>query len=526
MKNKISTKLFKMLIIIAVMIILLAATTVSIQYWFSMKEMYQQELKVLTEGAASFIDGDKVLQYLETGEPDDYYEEVQVYLNTIAKSDYVMYYYVILPTEDEIIYIWDGLSGNEQSYLGDSETYSDDYDEKEHLMAAMNGSKPGEIYFVNGDYGLLATASYPIYNSEGQSVALAAADLSMPNMINDLVAFTLAVALSSIVVIIFSLGIYYLFIKKRIITPLAILNQGASQMVSKLESKEENKISISSGDEFQQVAESFNEMDREVRQYIEEVSRINAEKERIGAELKVGTQIQADMLPSIFPKFENREDLMLNATMDPAKEVGGDFYDFFFVDDDHLGLVCADVSGKGVPAALFMVIAKTLIKNYAMMGQSPSQILYNTNNTLCEGNNAGLFVTVWLAILDLNTGKGIAANAGHEHPALMRKDGSYELVKYRHSMAVATMEDLQFKEHEFELFPGDKLFIYTDGVTEATDANNELFGDSRLIDALNKNKDATPHDLLSLVASEINAFVKEAPQFDDITMLSLEYLGR
>ena len=184
------------------------------------------------------------------------------------------------------------------------------------------------------------------------------------------------------------------------------------------------------------------------------------------------------------------------------------------------------MSGKGVPAALFMVIAKTLIKNRAIMGGSPAEVLTEVNNQLCEGNEAELFVTVWLAIIDLNTGKGIAANAGHEHPALRRKDGKFELIEYKHSPAVATMEGIRFREHEFELHPGDTVFEYSDGVTEATNAHNELFGNERLINALNIDPDAEPEALLKNVRREIDRFVADAPQFDDITMLGFRYNGK
>ena len=185
----------------------------------------------------------------------------------------------------------------------------------------------------------------------------------------------------------------------------------------------------------------------------------------------------------------------------------------------------ADVSGKGVPAALFMVIAKTLIKNRAQMGGGPAEILSYVNEQLCEGNDAELFVTVWFAILDMTTGKGLAANAGHEHPALRRAGGEYELVIYRHSPAVATMKGMRFREHEFELHPGDSLFVYTDGVAEATNAHDELFGNERMLEALNEDPDATPEKLLPTVRKHIDRFVGDAPQFDDITMLGLLYKG-
>lgn len=185
----------------------------------------------------------------------------------------------------------------------------------------------------------------------------------------------------------------------------------------------------------------------------------------------------------------------------------------------------ADVSGKGIPAAMFMMTAKTLIKNRAQLGGTPAEILYDVNDELCEGNDAELFVTVWLAILELSTGKGMAANAGHEHPTLRRAGGNYELVVYRHSPAVATMEGIRFREHEFELHPGDSLFVYTDGVAEATDAQNELYGTKRMLDALNQNPDAEPEGVLASVKRSVDEFVGDAPQFDDITMLCLHYAG-
>ena len=247
--------------------------------------------------------------------------------------------------------------------------------------------------------------------------------------------------------------------------------------------------------------------------------------ERLATELNLASSIQANMLPNIFPVFPERKEFTLHASMTPAKEVGGDFYDFFFVDDDHIALVIADVSGKGIPAALFMMVSRTLIKNRLLMGGSPSEVLYDVNNQLCEGNAAGLFVTVWLGILEISTGRGVAANAGHEHPVIRRHGNEFSLVVYRHSLAVAAMKGIRFKEHDFLMEPGDTIFVYTDGVAEATNKNNELFGTDRMLDALNKEPDAMPEQLLKNVKEGIDEFVQGAEQFDDITMLSLKYFG-
>ncbi len=322
-----------------------------------------------------------------------------------------------------------------------------------------------------------------------------------------------------------------------IIAVVIISYRFAKSLTDPLVALEKDAITISGGDldhrakihhndEIGDLAAQFNQMAVSLKKYIKDLTQITAEKERIGAELSVATQIQADMLPRIFPAFPERKEFDLYAIMDPAKEVGGDFYDYFMVDDDHIALVMADVSGKGVPAALFMVIAKTLIKSRAQMGDSPAEILRNVNEQLCEGNEAELFVTVWLAVIEISTGKGMAANAGHEHPVLRRADGQYELVKYRHSSAVGALPGVRFREHPFELYPGDSLFVYTDGVPEATDAHDQLFGSDRMLEALNRDPLATPRQLLQAVWRDVNAFVGEAPQFDDITMLNFQYKGR
>ena len=242
-------------------------------------------------------------------------------------------------------------------------------------------------------------------------------------------------------------------------------------------------------------------------------------------ELRTATQIQESMLPNVFPPYPERSEFDLYASMDPAKEVGGDFYDFFLVDDDHLCMVMADVSGKGVPAALFMMASKIILANNAKMGKSPAQILTDTNASICANNREEMFVTVWLGILEISTGRLIAANAGHEYPALRRADGAFELLKDKHGLVIGAMEFARYKEYELQLHPGDRLFVYTDGVPEATNAQTELFGTERMLAALNEDADGTPEGLLKTVRRAVDGFVQGAEQFDDLTMLCLEYKG-
>ena len=278
-------------------------------------------------------------------------------------------------------------------------------------------------------------------------------------------------------------------------------------------------------DEIEILAESFSSLSKRTKDYIEQITRITAEKERIGTELALANRIQADMLPNIFPAFPDRPEFDIYASMDPAKEVGGDFYDFFLIDENHLGLVMADVSGKGVPAALFMMIAKILMQNYAMTGFSPAEVLKAVNNQVCANNREDMFVTAWLGILDIRTGKIVAANAGHEYPVLMKTKGQFELIKDKHGFVIGGMEGAKYSEYTLELAPGSKLFLYTDGVPEATDAENRLFGMERMLAALNEDTSASPKDIIQQVRRAVDVFVKEAEQFDDLTMLCLEFRG-
>ena len=279
------------------------------------------------------------------------------------------------------------------------------------------------------------------------------------------------------------------------------------------------------GDEIEVLAESFAKQSARTTLYIDQIKRVTAEKERIEAELDMASRIQGSQLPRLFPPFPDRKEFALFASMTPAKEVGGDFYDFFMIDHDHMGFVMADVSGKGVPAALLMMVSRVLIKSGLQNGKGPAETLSSVNNQLCESNEADFFVTVWCAVLEISTGKGIAANAGHEHPVIRRAGGSYELQVYRHSMPVGALKDIPFRQHAFQMEPGDSFFVYTDGVPEATNGQKELYGTERMLAALNRESDAQPEQILANVTEDINSFVDGAEQFDDITMLSFRYLG-
>lgn len=321
-----------------------------------------------------------------------------------------------------------------------------------------------------------------------------------------------------------------LYVQKNITEPVERMSQAA---VCYLKEEGENAGNGQAGKEFGyyrrlnsevgELATSLSQMVRNIETYIENLTRVTAEKERIGAELDVATHIQSSMLPCIFPAFPDRKEFDVYACMNPAKEVGGDFYDFFMVDDTHLAIVVADVSGKGVPAALFMVIGKTLMKDHTQPGVSLRDVFSGVNNLLCDSNSEGMFITAFEGVLDLVTGEFAYANAGHEVPYICRKGECFEPCRVRPGFVLAGMEDMQYREGRIQLAAGDKIFLYTDGVPEATNADNEMYGSGRLQNILNEHKDEAPADLLPAVKADVDSFVRKAPQFDDITMLCLEY---
>ena len=253
---------------------------------------------------------------------------------------------------------------------------------------------------------------------------------------------------------------------------------------------------------------------------------LEQENERIRSELAMASRIQSAMLPGIFPAFPERKEFDIYASMDPVRGVGGDFFDFFFIDRDHLCLLIADVSGKGIPAALFMMASKIILADNAKSGKSPAQILQDTNEAICANNPEEMFVTVWLGILDISTGLLTTANAGHEYPALMHADGQFELFRDRHGLVVGGMPGVKYHEHSLQMYPGSKLFVYTDGVPEATDAENALFGTTRMLEALNAHANESPKQILHGVRQAVNEFVSDMEQFDDLTMMCLEYMPK
>jgi len=305
--------------------------------------------------------------------------------------------------------------------------------------------------------------------------------------------------------------------------PILALNGGVREVAG---GNLEREVVVKTGDELEQLAVSFNMMTAQLRKHIEEIARATAERQRIDTELEIATRIQMGMLPNDFPPFRGRaNEFDLYAQVHPAKEVGGDFYDFFFVDDDHFAVIVADVSGKGIPAALFMAITKTIIKNHLQSGEAPALALEIINHQLCDNNIMDMFVTVWLCILEISSNRLTFVNAGHNQPLVRRKGQGFTFLVSPPDLPLAGMDDTRYHSREMQLESGDMLFLYTDGIVEAADLNGALYGKERLRSFLNANAALPVNAMLPCLRADIAAFAGAAEQSDDITMLAIRIAG-
>ena len=437
----------------------------------------------------------------------------------------IEYIYVQVLEGDHVTYIFDADHTDEAYQLGTVRPVSTE-------IAGDKGLEYGIPAFVSNtkEDGWLCSCMRPVLDKDGNPVALVGVDISMSKVVQDGIFYIVTL----IVITLLAVGLLILLIlkgvDKALVKPINLLSNAARTFVEDKGKKLKehsaiSKLNIKTNDEIETLSDSIQQMERDINDYITHLTAVTAEKERIGAELELATRIQADMLPNIFPAFPHRKDFDIYASMTPAKEVGGDFYDFFLVDDTHLAMVMADVSGKGVPAALFMMMSKILIQNVTMSGKTPAEALMTVNNLICANNREEMFVTVWLGIVDLESGLLTAANAGHEKPIIKSPDGDFEFFKDKHGFVIGGMEGLKYKDYEIQLEKGSKLFIYTDGVAEATNKNDELFGVERTVDALNKTGNESPEAIINNIKKSVDEFVGDAPQFDDLTMLCFEYIG-
>ena len=543
----------KITAIVIVMAILIGSTAIYAGYYLhstTMNQYYKNQVVNISKTLSKYIPADYIEQLKEAAsdpELETVREEAIASDNPdlvkdwmIQKGVYDDYEKVLSILEDfrnnmGMTYVY--VLNNQANYS----TYLADPDEDMTIFGKREDNTAGfEQYTSNeeipptvseGEYGWLCSGYEPIYSEDGKAIALIGVDISMNEVVGQQMDFlkqmlTWLIILTLIIVILVICYFRYTLTK-----PLQKLAGSAQTFVARREEKGSKEpvqtaisdLTIKSNDEIRDLYDSIRQMETDINQYIQNITAVTAEKERISAELNIATQIQSSMLPCIFPPFPNREEFDIYASMTPAKEVGGDFYDFFMVDDRHIAIVMADVSGKGVPAALFMVIGKTLIIDHTQPGIDLGDIFSKVNNLLCESNSEDMFITAFEGVLNLVTGEFRYVNAGHEMPFIRKKNESFEAYKIRPGFVLAGMEGMRYKSGSMMLEPGDMIFQYTDGVTEATNAQNELFGMDRLQTTLNSVKENDTHAILTAVKNGIDTFVGDAPQFDDITMLCLDY---
>ena len=397
----------------------------------------------------------------------------------------------------------------------------------------LNWDGTGTLYDISRTekYGWMCTAGVPIRNEKGEPIAYVLADVTLTEVAEGMKSFLIQYVIAMFITMNLYAVLLSLHMKKNLVKPIRAITNAAQDYVRARQAGEAttdhfSMLNIRTGDEIENLSYVMADMERDLTVYMDNLTSITAEKERINTELDLARRIQADMLPNIFPAFPDRKDFDIYASMKPAKEVGGDFYDFFLLDDSHLALVMADISGKGVPAALFMMISKILVQNYVMSGMSPGKVLEVLNEQICQNNREEMFITIWLGVLNLETGILTACSAGHEYPILKDPDGDFKMIKDQHSFVVGGLAGQKYREYTLQMDQGSKLFLYTDGVPEATNIREELFGMERTLRALNDAKEEAPDAIIRRVDRSVEYFVGEASPFDDMTMMCIEYKAK
>ena len=487
---------------------------------------------------ADNISGSAPTKFLETETKDEEYFAIRSTFMTAGMYDQEFRdIYLVIPTEDELIYISEIYHNLPEGYEDLSDTQAEFLErrpyrsgEKEVMLQALDRTKPfGQEELCLGLRELagekLATALVPLAVTGNELPALVGIDVSIAEIWQAQMNLYIMLAITIIAITCIGIILHYRILERTMIRPIQSLKQDTDELVSKLDSDEEYVSDVRTGDELEALAHSVEDMDRNLKHYLRENTRITAERERLSTELALSARIQEDMLPRSFPLFPGRSEFSLYAEMDPAKEVGGDLYDCFLIDEDHLGLVLADVSGKGIPAALFMMKCMVLLHNCVLAGLGPKRAMEQLNEQIAANNSDLMFVTVWLGVLEISSGRMEAVNAGHEYPILKSPGGCFALFRDPHGLAAGTMEGISYRSYELKLEPGSMVFVYSDGLPEANDENARLFGMDRVLEALNGTKDSAPEAVLRAARAAVDKFVGSADQFDDLTMLCLTYYG-
>ena len=504
-----------------------------LEFTDALMEQYAEGTFYTADTAALNVNADHLQSYLEGGDQEEY-EKIRNEFERLCEAQEATFIYVICPDQTDYNHITFVISAMNNRYSYDlyecgyvRETTNDEYRNVYRLLC----EKDSDYAYVVRDRGYIETGAHitaliSLVGSDQEVKGILCVQRQMDILTDLRQAYLKKVAIAMILIALLVIMGQTVYIHRVLLDPLQrIIREAARFSTENVKSQKKLTDHIRNRDEIGELARSIDDMEDQITGYISDIARIAAKEEKTRTELSLAARIQASMLPDVFPPFPERKEFEFFASMDPAKEVGGDFYDFFLIDSDHLYLAIADVSGKGIPGALFMTISMLALSQIIREGKSPAEVLEAANNAICLNNREEMFVTVWLGILEISTGKLTAANAGHEYPALRKPDGRFELFKDPHGFVVGGMEDMKYKEYELQLLPGSQLFLYTDGVPEATDSSERQFGTQRMLTALNGHCGEHPEEIIGGVYAAVDSFVGQAEQFDDMTMLCIQYNG-
>ena len=475
-----------------------------LEFTDALMEQYAEGTFYTADTAALNVNADHLQSYLEGGDQEEY-EKIRNEFERLCEAQEATFIYVICPDQTDYNHITFVISAMNNRYSYElfergyvRETTNDEYRNIYRLLC----EKESDYAYVVRDRGYIETGAHitaliSLVGSDQEVKGILCVQRQMDILTDLRQAYLKKVAIAMILIALLVIMGQTVYIHRVLLDPLQrIIREAARFSTENVKSQKKLTDHIRNRDEIGELARSIDDMEDQITGYISDIARIAAKEEKTRTELSLAARIQASMLPDVFPPFPERKEFELFASMDPAKEVGGDFYDFFLIDSDHLYLAIADVSGKGIPGALFMTISMLALSQIIREGKSPAEVLEAANNAICLNNREEMFVTVWLGILEISTGKLTAANAGHEYPALRKPDGRFELFKDPHGFVVGGMEDMKYKEYELQLLPGSQLFLYTDGVPEATDSSERQFGTQRMLTALNGHCGEHPEEII------------------------------
>ena len=499
---------------------------------YSLKKEYDASTRSMALSAAALVNGDRIDDYLGRWDAAGYSSEkalLEAYCRNmdLSRIDVISVdagensrcrsvFSTVNPAAD--------YSGEAEMEPAQSFEIQDNEIQQKIRAVYENNSAYETVFhtgFFNGQYDM--EAFVPVRDEGGRTVAVLLMQRSVRPLADALLYYMVSILAAALIFAGIESWLSSRYVRKQFVRPVEQISAEVVRFAN------ENTMcrplgNISSIDELSSLAGSVDILEVKMTNYINDLTAATAEKERIRTEMDLAEKIQNSQIPGKFPAFPDRNEFDVYGSMTPARMIGGDFYNFILIDEDHLALWVGDVSGKGVPAALFMMSVNLMLSARVRFAGSPAEMLADVNNRICDNNTTGMFVTVWLGILELSTGKLTAANGGHEYPVICRNN-RFDLLKDKHGLVLGGLYNSKYADYMIDLAPGDRVFVYSDGVPEARNSSQEMFQSARLIESLNRNRNGSVEEIIWAVKTDIDAFVGGAPQFDDITMLLFEYKG-